>query len=193
MEAIHLPPGELHSRLMLDSPMRDRMAAFTMQGEDLPQATNRVDLDPHVRDVWGLPAGRVDVHARTATRSRAREHWAPRLEAVMREAGADIGVLGDVAAAPRAHRRDARRRPDADLAPHHGDGADGRRPAHERLRPLAAAPRRRERARARTRRCSRPRPATARRSRSWPWRSAPAASSPGSNPSRRVVPPDETV
>ena len=26
--------------------MRDRMVAFTMQGEDLPQATNRVDLDP---------------------------------------------------------------------------------------------------------------------------------------------------
>ena len=42
MEAIHLPAGELHSRLMLDSPMRDCMAAFTMQGEDLPQA-----IQPH--------------------------------------------------------------------------------------------------------------------------------------------------
>jgi len=39
---------------------RTRMAVFTMQGEDLPQATNRVDLDPHVAaTVWGSPAGRV--------------------------------------------------------------------------------------------------------------------------------------
>ena len=37
--------------------MRDRMAVFTMQGEDLPQATNRIDLDPHVRDVWGRRPG----------------------------------------------------------------------------------------------------------------------------------------
>ena len=35
---------------MADSPARDKMVAFTMQGEDLPQATNRVDLDPGVRD-----------------------------------------------------------------------------------------------------------------------------------------------
>jgi hypothetical protein len=49
MEAVHLPAGELHSRLMLDSPMRDCMAAFTMQGEDLPQATNRIAWTPHPR------------------------------------------------------------------------------------------------------------------------------------------------
>ena len=47
-----------------------RMAAFTMQGEDLPQATNRADLDPAVRDVWGMPpvASRI---RRTRTRWRA--------------------------------------------------------------------------------------------------------------------------
>jgi choline dehydrogenase-like flavoprotein len=72
---------------MLDSPMRDGMAAFTMQGEDLPQATNRVDLDPHVRDVWGQPAGRVTYSSHVHEMACAT-HWAPRLEAVMREAGA---------------------------------------------------------------------------------------------------------
>jgi gluconate 2-dehydrogenase alpha chain len=87
MEAIHLPSGELHSRLMLDSPMRDGMAAFTMQGEDLPQASNRVDLDPLVTDVWGQPAGRVTYSPHVHEMSCAT-HWAPRLEAVMREAGA---------------------------------------------------------------------------------------------------------
>ena len=30
---------------------RDRMAVFTMQGEDLPSASNRIDLDPQVSDV----------------------------------------------------------------------------------------------------------------------------------------------
>ena len=87
MEAIHLPPGEMHSRLMLDSPMRDCMAAFTMQGEDLPRATNRVDLDPRLRDVWGRPAGRV-TYAPHRHEIACATHWGPRLEAVMKEAGA---------------------------------------------------------------------------------------------------------
>lgn len=87
MEARHLPPGEQHSRLMLDSPMRDCMAAFTMQGEDLPQATNRIDLDPRIRDVWGNPAGRVTYSPHRHEMACAT-HWAPRLEEVMREAGA---------------------------------------------------------------------------------------------------------
>jgi len=88
MEAIHLPRGETHTRLMLDSLMRDRMAAFTMQGEDLPQATNRIDLDPTVRDVWGFPAGRVTYQSHRHEVACA-QHWGPRLEAVMRDAGAD--------------------------------------------------------------------------------------------------------
>lgn len=87
MEAIHLPQGEQHSRMMLDSPMRDCLAVLTMQGEDLPQATNRVDLDPQVRDVWGFPAGRVTYRAHRHEMECAK-HWAPRLEAVMRDAGA---------------------------------------------------------------------------------------------------------
>jgi choline dehydrogenase-like flavoprotein len=86
-EAVHLPPGRDHSALMADSPMRDRMAAFTMQGEDLPQATNRVDLDPAVRDVWGMPSGRV-TYSPHAHDVACAHHWAPRLEGVMRDAGA---------------------------------------------------------------------------------------------------------
>ncbi len=88
LEAVHLPAGEAHTRLMLESPMRERLAAFTMQGEDLPQATNRVDLDPHVKDVWGRPAGRVTFlpHRHEAA---CAAHWAPRLEEVMRGAGAE--------------------------------------------------------------------------------------------------------
>jgi gluconate 2-dehydrogenase alpha chain len=87
-EAVYSPTGRAHARTMLDSPMRDRMAVFTMQGEDLPQAGNRIELDPHVKDVFGAPAGRVTYlphHHEIA----CAEHWAPRLEAVMKEAGAE--------------------------------------------------------------------------------------------------------
>ena len=87
-EALHTPPGRAHSRRMAASDGRDKMAVFTMQGEDLPQPTNRVDLDPHVHDVWGLPAGRVTYRSHRHDMACAR-HWAPRLEAVMREAGAE--------------------------------------------------------------------------------------------------------
>jgi len=68
--------------------MRDRLWAFTVQGEDLPQITNRVDLDPTVRDVHGFPAGRAtyDVHAHEVVASR---FYAPKLAAIMREAGAE--------------------------------------------------------------------------------------------------------
>jgi gluconate 2-dehydrogenase alpha chain len=87
MESLHTGSGLHHSRTMVESPMRDRMAAFTMQGEDLPQRTNRVDLDPDVRDMWGYPAGRVtyEPHRHEVAASR---HWAPMLETVMKDAGA---------------------------------------------------------------------------------------------------------
>jgi gluconate 2-dehydrogenase alpha chain len=88
MEAIHLPPGEWHSKMMRESPMRDRMWVFTVQGEDLPQVTNRIDLDPAVKDVYGMPAGRVtyDLHDHEIVASK---YYGPKLEAIMREMGAD--------------------------------------------------------------------------------------------------------
>ena len=87
MEAMYLPAGADHSALMADSPTRDKMVAFTMQGEDLPQVTNRVDLDGGVRDVWGFPAGRV-TYSPHAHDVACAHHWGPRLEQVMTEAGA---------------------------------------------------------------------------------------------------------
>jgi choline dehydrogenase-like flavoprotein len=88
MEAVHLPPGELHTELMLESPLRDRMWVFTVQGEDVPQATNRVDLDPAVTDVWGFPAGRV-TYAPHRHELACSAYVAPQLEAILKDAGAD--------------------------------------------------------------------------------------------------------
>jgi gluconate 2-dehydrogenase alpha chain len=88
LEGIYTPAGKRHTEEMLASAMRDRMWAFTIQGEDVPQVTNRIDLDPHVRDVHGFPAGRAtfDVHPHEVVASR---YYGPKLEAIMREAGAD--------------------------------------------------------------------------------------------------------
>ncbi|MDQ1520565.1 MAG: hypothetical protein QOI55_1638 [Actinomycetota bacterium] len=92
LESMHLPPGEWHSRLMCESQMRDRMWVFTVQGEDLPQPANRIDLDPSVKDVYGAPAGRVtyDVHRHEAV---ASQYYAPKLEAILRDAGAEWTVV----------------------------------------------------------------------------------------------------
>ncbi len=58
-EAKRYPWGPAHKKLMADSPMRRHLWAFTMQGEDLAQDTNVVDLDPSVRDARGVPVARL--------------------------------------------------------------------------------------------------------------------------------------
>jgi gluconate 2-dehydrogenase alpha chain len=88
-EAATYPPGEAHLRSMADSALRRRLWVFTVQGEDLPQATNRVDLDPSVRDAWGLPAGRV-TYAPHRHELAASAYAAPLHEAVMLDAGAEV-------------------------------------------------------------------------------------------------------
>jgi choline dehydrogenase-like flavoprotein len=74
---------------MRDSAIRDRLFAFTLQAEDLPQHGNRIDLDPQVVDAWGFAAGRV-TYAPHAHEIVASNHFSPILEQVMRDAGADF-------------------------------------------------------------------------------------------------------
>lgn len=86
-EAISYGPGAHLPGAMRDSALRRRMWVLTMQGEDLPQASNRIDLDPSVRDVWGFPAGRVTYrpHRHELVASDA---VGPAHEAVLLDAGA---------------------------------------------------------------------------------------------------------
>jgi choline dehydrogenase-like flavoprotein len=86
-EAGTYPTGEGHLRSMADSALRRRLWVFTVQGEDLPQPTNRVDLDPSVCDAWGQPAGRV-TYAPHRHELAASAHAGPLHEAVMMDAGA---------------------------------------------------------------------------------------------------------
>lgn len=88
-EAATYPRGPAHVTSMADSALRRRLWVFTVQGEDLPQATNRVDLDPSVCDAWGLPAGRV-TYAPHRHELAASAYAAPLHEAVMMDAGAEV-------------------------------------------------------------------------------------------------------
>jgi choline dehydrogenase-like flavoprotein len=87
-EGLNYGRGEHHLPSMQDSALRRRLWAFTVQGEDLPQATNRIELDPSVTDAWGFPAGRATYvphrHELAASAYAATLH-----EAVMKEAGAE--------------------------------------------------------------------------------------------------------
>lgn len=49
--------------LMRTAVWRTRVAGLSMVGEDMPQLNNRVDLDPTVRDVHGLPVPRITYSA----------------------------------------------------------------------------------------------------------------------------------
>ncbi|MDB4994536.1 MAG: Choline dehydrogenase-like flavoprotein [Myxococcaceae bacterium] len=74
-------------RLMDQSPFRDRAMALAMVGEDAPQLTNRVDLDPAVKDLDGLPVARV-TYNNHAYELSAREFYAPKMLEVLKAAGA---------------------------------------------------------------------------------------------------------
>jgi choline dehydrogenase-like flavoprotein len=92
MEAKHYPWGEHHGRLMDDSPLRKRLWAFIMQGEDLPYAWNRVDLDPTVRDARGYPVARVTYRPGRHEHA-ASTHYGPRLRAILKEMGSEWAAI----------------------------------------------------------------------------------------------------
>ncbi len=102
LEAKLYPWGSAHKNLMRQSPMRDRLWAFTMQGEDLPYADNRIDLDPFVRDVHGFPVARMTYSGRLHEHV-ASEHFGKRLTAILTEMGA---TWRTVATSPRIHADD---------------------------------------------------------------------------------------
>jgi choline dehydrogenase-like flavoprotein len=87
-EAKLYPWGRLHKHSMRASSMRERMWGFCMQGEDLPQPANRVDLDPRIRDVRGFPVVRV-THAPHRHELVASAHYGEKLAAILDAIGAE--------------------------------------------------------------------------------------------------------
>lgn len=80
--------GPAHTRAMRQSSARDRLIGFCMQGDDVPQHTNRVDLDPDIRDVRGLPVARITYRPHKHELV-ASQHHIPRLAEVLAATGAE--------------------------------------------------------------------------------------------------------
>jgi len=81
-EAKLYPWGPAHTRAMQESALRERMWGFTMQGEDMPQPANRVDLDPTVRDVRGFPVARI-TYSSHPFELAASSHYGERLTEIL--------------------------------------------------------------------------------------------------------------
>lgn len=79
-------------QLLLNSPFRARIAVMEMQAEDAPQLTNQIDLDPQLRDVFGLPVPRV-TYANSSFEKDARTFYAPKMLDVLKAAGAQYGFI----------------------------------------------------------------------------------------------------
>ena len=88
MEARHVPWGRHHAQAMRDSNLGERMWVFVMQGEDLPYATNTVDLSPSIRDARGLPVARI-TYQPGRHELVASKHHGKILQGVLEEMGSE--------------------------------------------------------------------------------------------------------
>lgn len=79
-------------RLMRQSPFRDRVAALTLQAEDAPQPTNRVELDPAIKDLDGLPVPRV-TYQNHPWELAATDFYKPKMLDILMAAGARYALI----------------------------------------------------------------------------------------------------
>jgi choline dehydrogenase-like flavoprotein len=85
------PFGTSFKTLMRASLLRDRLAGIDHIGEDLPYATNRVDLDHKVKDFRGVPVPRI-TYSQGKHEQAAIEFFIPQMTAILKAAGA--GAVG---------------------------------------------------------------------------------------------------
>ncbi|MGZ5234613.1 MAG: GMC oxidoreductase [Burkholderiales bacterium] len=78
--------------LLRQSPMRDRVLFLAMYGEDAPQLSNRVDLDPQVRDADGFPVARI-TYSPHSFETETQKFYEPKLLQLLQQAGARYGAL----------------------------------------------------------------------------------------------------
>ncbi len=80
-------PRQLHKDLMVNGRYRRKISSVSMIGEDMPQLTNRVELDPKVRDIYGRPVARV-TYVRHPRDQALIDYYMPKLKAIAEAAGA---------------------------------------------------------------------------------------------------------
>lgn len=87
--------------LLVESPFHAHIAVMIVQAEDAPQPGNRVDLDPTVRDVFGLPVVRLTYNSHRFELDAAA-FYKPKLVEIMRQAGAQFGFVDPTRGIPRS-------------------------------------------------------------------------------------------
>jgi choline dehydrogenase-like flavoprotein len=88
-------------QLLVESPFSAHIAVMIMHGEDAPQPTNRVDLDPSVRDVFGLPVPRLTYKSH-AFELDASAFYKPLMLKVHEAAGAAFGFFSPLDVPPHS-------------------------------------------------------------------------------------------
>jgi choline dehydrogenase-like flavoprotein len=83
--------GALLKKMLRQARPRDRLLSLSMYGEDAPQPTNTVDLDPAVRDVDGIPVARLTYQPHDYELS-AEKFYVPRMIDVLGASGARFGA-----------------------------------------------------------------------------------------------------
>jgi len=78
--------GAAHKQYMELGPFTKRITTFTMQGEDMPQLANYVDLDPQIVDVYGIPVPRITYKSHEYELAAAA-YYAPKLIAILEAIG----------------------------------------------------------------------------------------------------------
>jgi choline dehydrogenase-like flavoprotein len=91
--------GTQLKRLMRQSPGRDRIVALALQAEDAPQTTNRVDLDPGVRDIDRLPVPRI-TYENHKFELHARSFYSPKIIELLGASGCKYGFIAPKDAIP---------------------------------------------------------------------------------------------
>jgi choline dehydrogenase-like flavoprotein len=91
-DSLPFVPRSRHKDWMRSSPLRDRLLGVQMLGEDLPQLANRVDLDPSVKDIYGLPVARI-TYGLHRHEKIASAWWGWELRRCMLAAGADHALF----------------------------------------------------------------------------------------------------
>ena len=79
-------------KLLRQARPRDRLLSLSMYGEDAPQPSNTVDLDPAVRDIDGIPVARVTYQAHAGFEIAAEQYYVPKMIDIVGAAGARFGA-----------------------------------------------------------------------------------------------------
>ena len=83
-----------------------RFASISAQTENLPYADNTIDLDPNVRDMFGLPAPRLTYDWRRPDEQKRIAHMSQKVQEIGRAMGASKVWLGGLSpGSPGAHHQ----------------------------------------------------------------------------------------